>query len=54
MQRHLSDGEADLDLLVWAGVLPLAQLAGAPIADPQLGAGVELPDYLADFARERN
>jgi hypothetical protein len=48
------DEEADLDLPVWAGVLPLIQLAGEPIADRQLGASVELPDYLGDFARERS
>lgn len=43
------DEADDLDLPVWAGVLPLRQLAGAPLADPQLKPGVELPDYLRDF-----
>jgi nitroimidazol reductase NimA-like FMN-containing flavoprotein (pyridoxamine 5'-phosphate oxidase superfamily) len=43
------DEEDDLDLPVWAGVLPLQQSAGAPIADPQLRPGVELPEYIRDF-----
>lgn len=45
------DEEDDLDLPVWAGVLPLQHVAGTPIADPQLRAGVELPEYLRSYAR---
>jgi uncharacterized protein len=40
------DEEDDLDLSVWAGILPLQQVAGTPIADPQLKPGVELPEYI--------
>ena len=43
------DGAADLDLPVWAGVLPLHQAAGAPIPDAQLAPNVALPDYLRDY-----
>jgi nitroimidazol reductase NimA-like FMN-containing flavoprotein (pyridoxamine 5'-phosphate oxidase superfamily) len=43
------DEDGDLDLPVWAGVLPLRQIAGAPMADPQLKPGVELPDYIRHF-----
>jgi nitroimidazol reductase NimA-like FMN-containing flavoprotein (pyridoxamine 5'-phosphate oxidase superfamily) len=43
------DEAGDLDLPVWAGVLPLRQIAGAPLADPQLRPSVELPDYIRDF-----
>src|SRR6478672_3543309 len=43
------DEAEDYDLPVWAGVLPLRQVAGTPIADPQLNPGVELPAYLRDF-----
>jgi nitroimidazol reductase NimA-like FMN-containing flavoprotein (pyridoxamine 5'-phosphate oxidase superfamily) len=43
------DEADDLDLPVWAGVLPIRQVAGAPLADPQLRPGVELPDYIRDF-----
>jgi nitroimidazol reductase NimA-like FMN-containing flavoprotein (pyridoxamine 5'-phosphate oxidase superfamily) len=45
------DEAEDYDLPVWAGVLPLRQSAGAPLADPQLKPGVELPDYIRDFDR---
>ena len=43
------DEDDDLDLPVWAGILPIRQIAGAPVADPQLKPGVELPDYIRDF-----
>ncbi len=43
------DEADDLDLPVWAGVLPLRQITGAPLADPQLSPGIELPDYIRDF-----
>ena len=40
------DEEDDLDLPVWAGVLPLRQASGDPIADPLLKEGVEVPEYI--------
>ncbi|MDQ2995860.1 MAG: pyridoxamine 5'-phosphate oxidase family protein [Chloroflexota bacterium] len=43
------DEADDLDLPVWAGVLPLRQITGAPLADPQLSPSIELPDYIRDF-----
>ena len=43
------DEAEDLDLPVWAGILPLQQIAGTPLADPQLRPGVALPDYIRDF-----
>jgi len=43
------DEAEDLDLPVWAGVLPLRQVAGAPLADMQLSPDVELPAYIRDF-----
>jgi len=43
------DETEDLDLPVWAGILPLRQIAGTPLADPQLRPGVALPDYIRDF-----
>jgi hypothetical protein len=39
------DEETDYDLPVWAGELPLSLVAGEPIADPRLLAGIELPAY---------
>ncbi|MEO7911677.1 MAG: pyridoxamine 5'-phosphate oxidase family protein [Roseiflexaceae bacterium] len=44
-----SDEAEDLDLPIWAGVLTLRQIAGAPLADSQLMRGVELPDYIRNF-----
>ena len=40
------DDEADYDRDVWAGVVPLKIQHLAPVADPALKAGVELPAYL--------
>ena len=40
------DDEEDYTLPVWAGVIPLTLLAGDPVPDPRMGAGVELPGYL--------
>jgi uncharacterized protein len=37
------DDEADLDLPVWAGVVPLSTVAGPPRAEPDLPAGATLP-----------
>jgi nitroimidazol reductase NimA-like FMN-containing flavoprotein (pyridoxamine 5'-phosphate oxidase superfamily) len=45
------DQEDDLELPVWAGVLPLHQTAGAPIADPQLKTGIEVPEYIQNYVR---
>ena len=45
------DDEDDLDLPVWAGVLPLRQVAGTPIADPGLADGIALPGYIAEYAK---
>jgi len=38
-----TDDEEDLDLPIWAGVLPLALTAGRPVADPGLRPGVPVP-----------
>jgi nitroimidazol reductase NimA-like FMN-containing flavoprotein (pyridoxamine 5'-phosphate oxidase superfamily) len=45
------DAEDDLALPVWAGVLPLYQTSGSPIAAPGLPAGIEVPDNLRDYTR---
>jgi nitroimidazol reductase NimA-like FMN-containing flavoprotein (pyridoxamine 5'-phosphate oxidase superfamily) len=42
--------EADLALPVWAGVLPINQVYGQPIADPHLLEGVGVPPYLLQVA----
>jgi uncharacterized protein len=41
------DASDDLDLPVWAGVLPLRLTATEPVADEGVPAGMGLPEYLA-------
>jgi nitroimidazol reductase NimA-like FMN-containing flavoprotein (pyridoxamine 5'-phosphate oxidase superfamily) len=48
------DDEEDYALRVWAGVVPLRQQIGTPLADPVLTDGINMPDYMADFVNGRN
>jgi uncharacterized protein len=43
----VSDDPEDLALPHWAGVIPVRTEYGAPLADPGLAPGTELPGYLA-------
>jgi nitroimidazol reductase NimA-like FMN-containing flavoprotein (pyridoxamine 5'-phosphate oxidase superfamily) len=45
------DDEPDYALPVWAGELPLRLAVQEPRADPQLRAGVALPDHVAAWQR---
>lgn len=47
------DDEADYALKVWAGVLPLQLVAGAPIKDPRSPEGIEPPSYTLKYTREK-
>lgn len=40
------DDEADYDLPIWAGVIPLSVTAGAPQPDPLLNEGIEVPESI--------
>jgi len=40
------DDEEDYSLPVWAGILPLQLEAKAPLRDPRLAEGIELPQYV--------
>ena len=40
------DDEPDYALPIWAGVVPIHVTLGAPVPDPQLAKGIELPAYL--------
>ena len=44
------DDEPDYDLPVWAGVLPLQIVPGKAIADDRLIEGIEIPDYIQNYA----
>jgi nitroimidazol reductase NimA-like FMN-containing flavoprotein (pyridoxamine 5'-phosphate oxidase superfamily) len=41
----------DYELPVWAGLIPLRLTGGAPIADPRMKQGVELPSYAREYTR---
>jgi hypothetical protein len=45
------DEEEDYGLPVWAGVLPLAVVPGAPVPDPRLDPAIPVPAYLAGWRR---
>jgi uncharacterized protein len=45
------DDDEDLDLPVWAGVVPLTTVAGAPRPSADLGGGLAPPAYAANYAR---
>ena len=45
------DDEPDLELPVWAGVLPLTSSPGAPQPDAQLDPAIALPSYLSPYRR---
>jgi len=45
------DEPEDLDSPYWAGVLPLATVPGAPVPDPELAAGIEVPEHVLHWHR---
>ena len=45
------DDEEDYALPVWAGVVPLRLVAGRPMDDDRLSAGIEPPAYAREYAR---
>jgi uncharacterized protein len=45
------DDDEDYALDVWAGVVPLALKAGAPVTDPLLKDGIRVPRYASSYRR---
>ena len=45
------DDEEDMDLPIWAGVLPIRTVPGEPERDPHLPEGIEPPGYVTDYRR---
>lgn len=45
------DDEEDMALPVWAGILPLTIEPGAPIVDPLLAPGIEVPGSVTGYGR---
>ncbi len=47
------DDDEDYALSVWAGVLPIRQIFGAPIADSELPANIVMPAYLRKYVESK-
>ncbi len=45
------DDEEDYELPIWAGVIPLATVVGAPVACPRIISGVEMPVHVKEYGR---
>ena len=48
---HSEEPDEDLALDIWAGVLPLHQIAGDPEPHPLLRSGIPTPGYVEDYHR---
>jgi len=48
------DDKADLDLPYWAGIVPIAQRYGAPVAEQNCGALARVPDSVQRLLRGAN
>jgi nitroimidazol reductase NimA-like FMN-containing flavoprotein (pyridoxamine 5'-phosphate oxidase superfamily) len=46
------DAEDDLELPVWAGILPVYEAYGAPAPAPDLRPGLEIPSYVRDWTTQ--
>ena len=44
------DDAEDYALPIWAGVVPVEGMHGAPVADPRLAHDLAIPDYLANLS----
>ena len=47
------DDEEDYTLPVWAGVLPLREMPLSPIQDELQSEGIPVPQYVADYSRNK-
>jgi hypothetical protein len=47
------DDEADYELPVWAGVLPLEETPLTPQRDERLPEDIPLPEYIARYVRRK-
>ena len=47
------DDEADYDLPIWAGVVPVATTYGEPLTDPAMRMDVDVPEHARHFAPKR-
>lgn len=47
----VGDEEQDYDLPIWAGILPLGMVAGAPLPDPRLRHELPVPPHVTGWRR---
>ena len=45
------DDDADYDLPIWAGVVPLELVSGEPATDPESRIDAAVPQYVAEYRR---
>lgn len=45
------DDEADYDLNVWAGIIPLKMTTEKPVGDEKLKKEISIPAYVAGYKR---
>lgn len=45
----VNDEPEDYDLDVWAGIVPLKQVAEYPVSDDQLKVGIDIPDHVMRY-----
>ncbi|MGO9341297.1 MAG: pyridoxamine 5'-phosphate oxidase family protein [Acidimicrobiales bacterium] len=45
------DDEEDMDLPIWAGVIPLHMSSGPPVGDDHLRDGLDIPGYASNYRR---
>jgi nitroimidazol reductase NimA-like FMN-containing flavoprotein (pyridoxamine 5'-phosphate oxidase superfamily) len=48
------DDPEDYSFATWAGVIPLAMVAGRPIGDPRLEPPRDVPAYAIEYSRKRH
>ncbi len=48
------DDKEDLNLNVWAGILPLEIYAGEPVKDELLKDSISIPEYINNYKKEKN
>lgn len=45
----VNDEPEDYDTDVWAGIVPIKQVAEKPISDPELKDGIDIPSHVMDY-----
>ena len=46
------DEKADMDLDIWAGILPVIRNYGTPLADPQMNTAIPVPDSIENLLKQ--